>query len=71
VEGYLLVPWLMHKQEHLPPPLVILSILAGGTLFGIMGVVLAVPLATIGYVICNQLVYKKGLVVGGSGRPTS
>jgi predicted PurR-regulated permease PerM len=61
IEGYLLVPWLMHKQEHLPPPLVILSILACGTLFGLMGVLLAVPLATIGYVICNELVYKKHL----------
>jgi predicted PurR-regulated permease PerM len=49
-EGYLLVPWLVNKQVHLPPPLVLVSILLFGTLFGILGILVAVPLGTVAYV---------------------
>jgi predicted PurR-regulated permease PerM len=59
IEGYILVPLVMHQREHLPPPLVVLSILVFGSLFGILGVILAVPLGTIGYVLIVELVYKK------------
>jgi len=59
VEGYLLVPYLMHQREHLPPPIVVLSLLAFGTLFGMMGVLLAVPLGTTAYVIANETIYSR------------
>jgi predicted PurR-regulated permease PerM len=59
VEGYILVPYLMHRKEHLPPPIVVLSILAFGTVFGLLGVLLAIPLGTVGYVLANELIYKK------------
>lgn len=59
VEGYVLVPYLMHQREHLPPPVVILSILVCGTLFGTLGVVLAVPLGTAAYIILNETVYSR------------
>lgn len=59
IEGYILVPLVMHEREHLPPPLVVLSIMVFGTLFGILGVVLAVPLGTVGYVWLTETVYKK------------
>jgi predicted PurR-regulated permease PerM len=59
IEGYILVPYLLHRKEHLPPPIVILSILAFGTLFGILGVLLAIPLGTVAYVLADELIYKK------------
>jgi predicted PurR-regulated permease PerM len=57
LEGYVLVPLLMAKSEHLPAPMVVLSILVCGTLFGTLGVVLALPLATAVYVIANETIY--------------
>lgn len=58
LEGYVLVPYLMHQRERLPSPLVVLSILLAGTLFGFLGVVLAVPLGTTVYVCLQETVYK-------------
>ncbi len=58
VEGYILVPYLLHEREHLPPPLVVLSILAFGTLFGPLGVILSVPLGIVGYVWVVETVYR-------------
>jgi predicted PurR-regulated permease PerM len=58
VEGYILVPYLLHRQEHLPPPLVVLSILVFGSLFGVLGVILAVPLGMAGYVLAQETVYE-------------
>jgi predicted PurR-regulated permease PerM/YHS domain-containing protein len=45
VENYVLVPRLYQRTMHLHPLLVLLAFLAGGQLFGLIGVVLAVPLA--------------------------
>lgn len=59
LEGYILVPYLMHRKEHLPAPIVVLSILAFGTVFGILGVLTAIPLGTVGYVLANEFIYKK------------
>lgn len=58
VEGYMLVPWLLHDRENLPPPVVVGSILVFGTLFGSLGIVLAVPLALMIYVCLNETVYR-------------
>ena len=59
-EGYLLVPYVLHRREHLPPPLAVLSILAFGTIFGPLGVILAVPLGMVGYVWANEVIYARG-----------
>lgn len=66
IEGYVLIPLVMHKREHLPPPLVVLSILVFGSLWGILGVILAVPLGTLGYVLVVESVYRKRFVVTGT-----
>jgi predicted PurR-regulated permease PerM len=50
LEGYVLVPFVMQKREHLPPPVVLLSIMTFGAVFGVLGVVVAVPLGTIAYI---------------------
>jgi predicted PurR-regulated permease PerM len=64
VEGYVLVPWLMHEREHLPPAMIILSLLVCGTLFGTLGVLLAVPIATMVYVIADELIYRPRRIQG-------
>ncbi len=58
VEGYILVPYVLHERERFPPPLVVASILLSGTLFGVLGVLLAVPLGTTVYVCLQEIVYK-------------
>lgn len=58
IEGYVLVPYLMHRREHLPPPVVLLSILACGAVFGVMGVIVAVPLGTVIYVLADETIYQ-------------
>jgi predicted PurR-regulated permease PerM len=54
LEGYVLVPFVMQKREHLPPPVVLLSIMGFGAVFGVLGVVVAVPLGTIAYIWITQ-----------------
>jgi predicted PurR-regulated permease PerM len=59
IEGYMLVPWLMHEREHLPPPIIVLSLLGCGAVFGLLGVLLAVPIGTTAYVIANETIYRR------------
>jgi len=47
IEGNFLVPRLVGPQVHLHPVSVIFALLAFGSLFGILGVVIAVPMAAI------------------------
>ena len=56
LEGYILVPYVLQEREKLPPPLVVLSILLAGELFGLLGVLLAVPLGTVAYVSVREAV---------------
>lgn len=47
LEGAVLVPWLVGDRIGLHPVAVIFAILAGGQLFGILGVLLALPAAAV------------------------
>ncbi len=47
VEGMLLTPWLVGDRIGLHPVAVIFAVLAGGQLFGFMGVLLALPVAAV------------------------
>ena len=60
LEGYILVPYVLQEREKLPPPLVILSILLAGELFGLLGILLAVPLGTVAYVWVRETVAPSG-----------
>jgi len=50
-EGLFLQPRIMSDQVHLHPALVILSLLVGATLFGLIGMLLAVPVAAVAKVL--------------------
>lgn len=47
VDGYLINPFVYGKTNAVPPLVVIMSVFAGGILFGIMGIVISLPLAII------------------------
>ena len=55
LEGYVLVPRLVGEKIGLHPVAVIFAILAGGELFGFLGVLLALPLASVVMVVLRYL----------------
>ena len=55
LESYVLTPWLVGDRVGLHPVWVIFAILAFGNLLGFVGVLLAVPLASITLVLVRHL----------------
>jgi predicted PurR-regulated permease PerM len=70
LDNDLLAPWVFGKNLELHPLVILVAITAGGTLFGIFGAFLAVPVSA---VIINLLaegrVVPEELAVGGSPPP--
>lgn len=48
LESHLLIPTIMGKSTNLNPVIVLVSLLMGGKIFGLIGVILAIPLAVLG-----------------------
>lgn len=61
LEGYLLTPWLVGDKIGLHPVVVIFAVLAGGQLFGFVGVLLALPASSVIAVLIREAVsiYKQ------------
>ncbi len=55
VESFVLTPWLVGDQIGLHPVAVIFAVLAGGQLFGFVGVLIALPVAAVLMVIIRHL----------------
>ncbi len=55
IEGMLLTPWLVGDRIGLHPVAVIFAVLAGGQLFGFLGVLLALPTASVIMVILRHI----------------
>lgn len=55
MEGMLLTPWLVGDRIGLHPVAVIFSVLAGGQLFGFLGVLIALPLASVVMVLLRHV----------------
>lgn len=55
IEGHTLVPLVMNRAVHLNPLTVIVAVLIGGTLYGIVGGVLAVPVAAVIKVLVTEV----------------
>lgn len=47
VDGYVINPYVYGKTNEVPPLVVIFSVFAGGALFGILGIIISLPLAII------------------------
>ncbi|MEK7487986.1 MAG: AI-2E family transporter, partial [Patescibacteria group bacterium] len=59
IENHVLVPLFLKKITGLNPVVVIVALLVGAKLGGIMGMLIAVPLATIGGELLDDLAKKK------------
>ena len=58
LEGYVLVPRLVGEKIGLHPVAVIFAVLAGGELFGFLGVLLALPAASVIMVLLRYLLER-------------
>ena len=54
LEGYVLSPWLVGTRIGLHPVAVIFSVMAGGQLFGMVGVLIALPVAAVVLVLLRH-----------------
>ena len=59
LEGNLIYPKVVGKSIGLPGILVFLSVLLGGNLYGIVGMLFAVPLCSIGYTLVKQAIDER------------
>jgi len=55
LEGWVLIPWLVGEKIGLHPVAVIFAVLAGGQLFGFVGILLALPVAAVIMVFVRHL----------------
>jgi predicted PurR-regulated permease PerM len=69
VEGNVLQPWLVGRQVNLHPVWIIFALLAGGTLFGFLGVLLGVPIAVVVSVLIRFMLrrYRESPLYNGNG----
>lgn len=59
VEAYVLSPRVMSKAVQVPGAVVVIAALAGGTLFGLLGALVAIPTAAAILLIINKVVIPK------------
>jgi predicted PurR-regulated permease PerM len=71
LEGTILSPRILSKQVNLHPVWVLLAIIVGGRLFGVVGMLLAVPVAAAIQVFVRHWVvaYRRSSVFRGDGDP--
>lgn len=70
LEGFVLTPWLVGDKIGMHPVAVIFAIMAGGQMFGFLGVLLALPVAAIVMVLlryAHQRYIDSGLYQAGRG----
>lgn len=65
IEGHLLSPMVLGRTTNLHPVTVIIAILAGLTLMGIVGALLAVPLAALGKLLLQEYYYPSKIYKDG------
>ena len=59
VDGFVITPLVVGKKLKISPFLVVIAILAGGALFGVVGVLLAIPVAAVVQMIMMTYIVKK------------
>lgn len=55
IEGYLITPLVQRKAVSLPPAISLFALVTAGLLFGVPGVLLALPLAVVAYVLVHTV----------------
>jgi predicted PurR-regulated permease PerM len=61
IESNLITPIIQREAVSLPPALALLSVLAFGVVFGPLGLILAVPLTVVAYVLVKKLYVRETL----------
>jgi predicted PurR-regulated permease PerM len=56
IEAYLIGPYIMNRAVKVPGVLVIIAALAGGALMGVLGAIVAIPIAASVLIIIRQVV---------------
>ena len=56
LEDYVLTPLIQGNATHLHPVVIMLAIIAGGSLMGLYGMILAIPVAACGKVLFNRVI---------------
>ena len=59
IENYVLAPRIMKRAVDLSPPLVIVALLIGGTLAGIVGALLALPVAALIKILASEFIIRR------------
>ncbi len=60
-EGNVLEPLVQQRAVDLPPALLLFALVAGGLIFGIVGVILAAPFTVVAYVMVKRLYVQEAL----------
>lgn len=61
IEGSLIMPYVQKKAVSLPPALTVFGVVAGGLLFGPIGVLFAAPLLVVAFVLVKRLYVVEAL----------
>ena len=59
IEGYVLTPMIAGKATGLDPVTILVAVLAGGSVLGIYGMILAIPLAACGKILFTEVLLPK------------
>jgi predicted PurR-regulated permease PerM len=61
IEGYVLEPLVQQRAVNIPPALLLFAVVAGGLIFGLVGVFFAAPLTVVLYVLTKRLYVQEAL----------
>ena len=59
IEAYVLSPRIMNKAVNVPGAVVVIAAIAGGTLGGVLGALVAIPIAASGIIIIEKVLFPK------------
>jgi predicted PurR-regulated permease PerM len=59
IEAYALTPLIAGKATHLDPVTILVAVLAGGSVLGVYGMLLAIPLAACGRIIVTEILLPR------------
>lgn len=71
IESYILIPLVQKSQTEMPELLVLIAILIGGALMGLMGAIIALPVAVVVYIVAVEVVipWRQAQVTHGGNTP--
>jgi predicted PurR-regulated permease PerM len=59
IEGYALTPMIAGKATNLDPVTILVAVLAGGSVLGVYGMLLAIPATACGKILLNEVLLPK------------